>query len=176
MRTPENQQEKDKQPNKKMDKHWICKLRVRKSEPGAPGWLSWLSVRLWLRSWSHGSWVWALRWVVCWQLRAWSLPWILCLPLSLPLPCLLTLVLSRSLKNKNIKKNFLRRVSQGVPGWFSRLCRRLRLRSWSQVCEFKPGVGSVLTAQSLEPASNSVSPSLSGPPPFTLCLSKINKH
>ena len=36
--------------------------------------------------------------------------------------------------------------------------------------------GSVLTAQSLEPASNSVSPSLSAPPPLTLCLclSKIN--
>ena len=37
--------------------------------------------------------------------------------------------------------------------------------------------GSVLTAQSLKPASNSVSPSLSVPPLLTLCLSlsKINK-
>ena len=39
-----------------------------------------------------------------------------------------------------------------------------------------PTSGSVLTAQSLEPASDSVSPSLSAPPPLTLCLSvsKIN--
>ena len=34
-----------------------------------------------------------------------------------------------------------------------------------------PAVGSVLTAQSLEPVSDSVSPSLSDPPPFVLCLS-----
>ena len=38
-----------------------------------------------------------------------------------------------------------------------------------------PTSGSVLTAQSLEPASDSVSPSLSASPPLTLCLSKINK-
>ena len=37
---------------------------------------------------------------------------------------------------------------------------------------------SVLTAQSLEPALDSVSPSLSAPPPLTLCLSLSlkNKH
>ena len=34
-----------------------------------------------------------------------------------------------------------------------------------------PLSGSVLTAQSLEPASDSVSPSLSAPPPLMLCLS-----
>ena len=34
-----------------------------------------------------------------------------------------------------------------------------------------PASGSVLTAQSLEPASDSVSPSLSDLPPFMLCLS-----
>ena len=41
-----------------------------------------------------------------------------------------------------------------------------------------PASGSVLTAQSLEPVSDSVSPSLSAPPLFMLCLSvsKINKH
>ena len=33
-----------------------------------------------------------------------------------------------------------------------------------------PGLGSVLTAQSLEPASDSVSPSFSAPPPLMLCL------
>ena len=40
-----------------------------------------------------------------------------------------------------------------------------------------PASGSVLTAQSLEPVSDSVSPSLSAPPQFMLSLSvsKINK-
>ena len=38
-----------------------------------------------------------------------------------------------------------------------------------------PASGSVLTAQSLEPASDSVSPSLSAPPPFMLCLSLSQK-
>ena len=51
-----------------------------------PGWLSQLNVRLRLRSWSHGSWVRAPHQALCWQLRAWSLLWILCPPLSLPLP------------------------------------------------------------------------------------------
>ena len=41
-----------------------------------------------------------------------------------------------------------------------------------------PASGSGLTAQSLEPVSDSVPPSLSAPPPLMLCLSlsKINKH
>ena len=39
-----------------------------------------------------------------------------------------------------------------------------------------PASGSVLTAQSPEPASDSVSPSLSVPPPLALSFSKINKH
>ena len=39
-----------------------------------------------------------------------------------------------------------------------------------------PTSGSVPTAQSLEPASDSVSPSLSAPPLLALSLSKINKH
>ena len=40
-----------------------------------------------------------------------------------------------------------------------------------------PMSGSVLTAQSLEPVSDSVSPSLSARPPLVLCLSllKMNK-
>ena len=38
-----------------------------------------------------------------------------------------------------------------------------------------PASGSVLTAQSLEPVSDSVSPSLSAPPPFMLCLSLSQK-
>ena len=45
-----------------------------------------------------------------------------------------------------------------------------------------PASSSVLTAQSLEPVSDSVSPSVSTPPPlvlslsFSLSLSKTNKH
>ena len=39
-----------------------------------------------------------------------------------------------------------------------------------------PVSGSVLTDRSLEPASDSVSPSLSVPPLLALCLPKINKH
>ena len=38
-----------------------------------------------------------------------------------------------------------------------------------------PASGSVLTAQGLEPVSDSVSPSLSDPPPFMLCLSLSQK-
>ena len=40
-----------------------------------------------------------------------------------------------------------------------------------------PMLGSVLTAQSLEPASDSVSASFSTLPPLALCLSvRVNKH
>ena len=46
----------------------------------------------------------------------------------------------------------------------------------SQFVSSSPTSGSVLTAHSLEPASDSVSPSLSAFPPLALCLSKINKH
>ena len=49
--------------------------------------------------------------------------------------------------------------------------------SWSM--GWSPASGSVLMAQSLEPASDSVSPSLSLPLPcslLTLFLSKISKH
>ena len=53
---------------------------------GVPGWLSRLGVRLQLGSWSRGSWVRALCHALCWQLRAWSLLRILCLPRSLLLP------------------------------------------------------------------------------------------
>ena len=38
-----------------------------------------------------------------------------------------------------------------------------------------PEAGSVLSALRLEPASDSVSPSLSAPPPLVLCLSIKNK-
>ena len=38
-----------------------------------------------------------------------------------------------------------------------------------------PALGSVLTAQSLEPVSDSMSPTLSASPPLTLCLSLSQK-
>ena len=41
----------------------------------------------------------------------------------------------------------------------------------SQFVSLSPASGSVLTARSLEPASDSVSPSLSAPPQLVLCLS-----
>ena len=41
----------------------------------------------------------------------------------------------------------------------------------SQSVSSSPASGSVLTAQSLEPASDSVSPSFSAPPLLMLCLS-----
>ena len=89
--------------------------------PGAPGWLSQLSIKLWLRSWSCSSWVWAPCQVLCWRLRAWSLlqwvrascqalcwqfgAWCLlqitCLPLSLHIPCSFSLSLSLSQINKH---------------------------------------------------------------------------
>ena len=46
----------------------------------------------------------------------------------------------------------------------------------SRYVSSSPALGSVLTAQSLEPVSDSVSPSLSAPPPLARSLSKINKH
>ena len=64
---------------------------------GAPGWLSWLSIRLQLRSWSHSSRVQALCLALRWQLRAWSLLQILCVCLCpSALPASLTLSLSLS--------------------------------------------------------------------------------
>ena len=89
---------------------WYCidKFRLKKfmyfKIPGAPGWLSWLSVQLRLRSWSHGLWVRALQQALCWQLRTWSLLQILSPSLSAPPPLALSLSLSLSLSKiiKNI--------------------------------------------------------------------------
>ena len=49
----------------------------------------------------------------------------------------------------------------------------------SPLVSSSPASGSVLTARSLEPASDSASASLSAPPPLALSLSlsqKVNKH
>ena len=75
---------------------------------GAPGWLSRLGIRLQLRSWSLGSWVQAPHWALCWQLRAWSRLWILCLPLPLSAP--LSLVLYLCLSKNKCKKNIMLKV------------------------------------------------------------------
>ena len=45
----------------------------------------------------------------------------------------------------------------------------------SQFVSSSPASGSGLMAQNLEPVSDSVSPSLSAPPPFMLCLSLSQK-
>ena len=45
----------------------------------------------------------------------------------------------------------------------------------SRFVSSSPALGSVLTAQSLEPASDSVSPSFSGPPLLMFCLSLSQK-
>ena len=64
--------------------------------------------------------------------------------------------------------------------WVAQLVKLLTLIQImiSHLMGLSPKLGSVLTAQRLEPASNSVSPSLSAPPLLTLCpsLSIINKH
>ena len=73
----------------------------RRKNTGAPKWLSQLSGWLRLRSWSWSSRVRASRGALCWQLGAWSLFQILCLPLFL-LPHLHSCFtpLSLSLKSK----------------------------------------------------------------------------
>ena len=64
--------------------------------------------------------------------------------------------------------------------WLAQLVNQLTLAQ-VMILRFvgsSPASGSVLTAQCLEPASDSVSPSLSAPPllMLCLCLSIINKH
>ena len=78
---------------------WGAVLRIYRLL-GAPGWLSRLSVRLWLGSRSHGSWVRAPRRALCRQLRAWSLLRNLCPPPLHPSPTH-TLSLSLSKINKH---------------------------------------------------------------------------
>ena len=134
---------------------------------GVPGWLSRLSVRLQLRSWYHSSWVRALHRALCSQLRAWSLLQILCLPSSLSLPGSLSHSLSLCLSKINKHRGAW--VAQSV----KRSTSAQVTISWSMSSSLVSGSG--LTAQSLEPASDSVSPSLSAPPPFMLCLCLKNK-
>ena len=78
---------------------------------GSPGWLSRLSIRLQLRSLSYGSWVRAPRQALCWQFRAWSPLWILCLPLCLPLHSSLSLS-QKQISMKEIKKKHTNTTSE----------------------------------------------------------------
>ena len=77
---------------------------------------------------------------------------------------------------KSFFKCLYKTCLSGTPGWLSRLSVRLRLRSRvvSQLVSSSPVSGSVLTAQSLDPALDSVSPSLSAlnPLAFCFCLSQ----
>ena len=59
-------------------------------------------------------------------------------------------------------------------GWWVKRLTSAQVMIWRFVSS-GPVSGSVPTARSLQPASNSVSPSLSSPPLLVLCLSKINK-
>ena len=63
--------------------------------------------------------------------------------------------------------------------WVARSVKHLALAQVmiSPFVGLSPASGSVLTTQSLEPASDSVSPSLSAPsPPLSLSFSVKNKH
>ena len=79
-----------------------------------------------------------------------------------------------------ISKKPLKKVSIG---WGSSVAQSVERPTSAQVMILQsvsssPASGSVLTAQGLEPTSDSVSPTLSVPPLLPLCpsLSKINKH
>ena len=62
--------------------------------------------------------------------------------------------------------------------WVAQLVKHLTSAqvTISKFMGLSPVSGSVLTAQSLEPASDSASPPLSAPPPLTCSLPKMNKH
>ena len=77
----------------------------------------------------------------------------------------------RKLRIENISCNF---YCTGAPGWLSRLSFRLQLRScmMSRSVSSSPESGFVLSVQSLELASDSVSLSLCPSPSHSLSLSK----
>ena len=79
-----------------------------------------------------------------------------------------------SFYNVNYRENpRLKNLSNylGAPGWLNGVERPTS----AQVVGSSPASGSVLTAQSREPASDSVSPSLSAPPPLMCTLSVSQK-
>ena len=75
------------------------------------------------------------------------------------------------------KKKKKKKIVLVAPGWLS----QLSVLTLSQVMILRsvglsPALGSVLTVQSLKPALESVSPSLSAPPLLALCLSLFLKN
>ena len=79
--------------------------------------------------------------------------------------------LSHNNKINAKKKKFFLSVL-GVPEWLSLLNIQLLISAQVMILRFlslSPASGSVLTAQTLEPASDSVSPPLSAPPPTCAC-------
>ena len=90
--------------------------------------------------------------------------------LSDPPPFMLCLSLSQKLK-----KN--KRMGRGRGAWVVQSVERPTSAQVmiSRSLSSSPALGSGLMAQSLEPVSDSVSPSLSAPPPFMLCLSLSQK-
>ena len=97
-------------------------------------------------------------------------------PLSLSDPPLFMLCLSLSVSKINVKK-YLKNYLCFRGAWVARSVKRPTSAQGmtSRSVSSSPASGSVLTAQSLEPVSDSVSPSLSDPPPFMLCLSLSQK-
>ena len=87
--------------------------------------------------------------------------------LSAPPPLMLGLSVSPSLSKINIRGAW---VAQSVE------CPTSVQVMISLSVSLSPMLGSVLTAQSLEPALESVSPSLPAPPPLMLCLSFSQKQ
>ena len=88
-------------------------------------------------------------------------------------PCWPALIFQYSKKNFKKERDSLGPwVAQSVK------CPTLAQVTISQLMSSSPAWGSVLTAQSLEPASDSVSPSVSAPPllTFSLSLSLKNKY
>ena len=71
---------------------------------------------------------------------------------------------------------FLNYAHFGAPGWLRWWSIWLRLRSWSRLAGSSLVSGCVLTAQSLEPALDSVSSSLSVPPLFSVSQKNKIKH
>ena len=82
-----------------------------------------------------------------------------------------------ALLTKNFKEGRERERERERGTWVAQLVKGPTSAqvTMSQFVGLSRKLGSVLTAQSLEPASDSVSPSLSAPPLFTLCLSLKNK-
>ena len=71
----------------------------------------------------------------------------------------------------NCTINFILKNNRPLGSWLSQLVERPTSAQViiSQFVSLSPTLGSVLTAQRLEPASDSVSPPLSAPPLLTLC-------